>query len=612
MSTVSCEFDEGVHTPEVYKASAMVTQLHGFYHVGDADFDATSQGYQQSVAGFFAFTVALGLICMIIAWTVNICACFSCFRDWMCRCCFKNHYGSETAKNHGHYGRMLLVGLFFLAALCMTFSYISYAKLSSAMDGLAEVVTELGNSFDTMEVAAINLYRQKGNENAELTTLKESNTKPDGYAPSLILSDCQPIALISFDAFYTGSELLKDVLEGLAADLFSFASKLTGTYNDILRYFLGCLTALYWFLALLGAVATYTNHIRCDDRLFVFLTSISMLVFIPFLATCIMTSVLLADFCYGPNGDGPGASLVTTAEENLDGDTPDLVKYYVECQGTNMIVNALGDVCTVIQTVQTVTSNQNLGMVCDQNGLDGLNAESADSVSHINTVRSELKCSQITPLLDEAMNEHLCVDTVDGITSLWILLCISSLFLWLALLFFPCVTHHIKQLKEVKIGIMEAASAETLDETAEVSNSNVGAIAAEQSEVDPGGENSPPSSSSPPTTTDIPEASAVGADGADLSLSGSLATVVVSSGEATSTRINEPSESTKAVSEVASASNPAGEVELNKTQSSVASTSLSEESAAVATASNSEAKGEDDDAQSASSVPNSEDEMELP
>ena len=53
-------------------------------------------------------------------------------------------------------------------------------------------------------------------------------------------------------------------------------------------------------------------------------------------------------------------------------------------------------------------------------------------------------------MITDIMHDALCDETVEGITFLWGSMCLASFFLWLGLLLFPCVTHHIKVAKEAK------------------------------------------------------------------------------------------------------------------------------------------------------------------
>ena len=390
----------------------------------------------------------------------------------MCRCCFKNHFSKEDSKKHGHIGRILLIGLFLLSAGCMSLSYFGYGKLVTGMDSLSEVIDKLSNSFGTMEKASVGLYNQKGETTEDLPTMVAADKIYDGYQPSIMLSTCTQITGVSFDSFYTGTESLKDLLDGLGDKLTKFSEDLQGPYKSVLGYFLSGLTAFYWFLALLGAFATYTEHIRCDDRLFVLLASLAMVIFIVFLGACIMASVLIADFCYGPGGEGPGESLVSAAPES----SAALAKYYVTCSGTNELMDtmktissalvALNDVTTSTEMATLTTPNQLFPYgFCNANGVDGLSQETEESVGYFNDILGEMQCATITPLLETAMHDTLCVETLDGLTMTWVSMCIASFFLWLSMVFFPCVTHHINQSKgSAKIGIMEAAAEEAASE----------------------------------------------------------------------------------------------------------------------------------------------------
>jgi hypothetical protein len=247
--------------------------------------------------------------------------------------------------------------------------------------------------------------------------MKSENRLYDGYNASIRLSDCALIDAVSFDGFYDGTEILKETLDGesvsQAADththtnthtckevsnamtslppsgvsdnLYSFASKLTGEFSSVLFYFLSGLTLLYWFLSALGALATYTDHIRCDDHLLVLLASISMVVFIFFLGACIMISVLLADFCFGPDGSGPAESLLLTAEKNLEGSSLKLANYYLACTGRNPIMGQLTNISVALVSLHEVTTGNGMAAatangVCNKYGVDGLSDEIAESV----------------------------------------------------------------------------------------------------------------------------------------------------------------------------------------------------------------------------------------
>ena len=62
-------------------------------------------------------------------------------------------------------------------------------------------------------------------------------------------------------------------------------------------------------------------------------------------------------------------------------------------------------------------------------------------------------------MITDIMHDALCDETVEGITFLWGSMCLASFFLWLGLLLFPCVTHHIKVAKEAKVFAEEEEAA---------------------------------------------------------------------------------------------------------------------------------------------------------
>ena len=123
------------YRPPTYAPTAIVRELHSYYHHGGAtEFEPANPAYQMAMAGFFALPLAIGLLLSVGFGVFQTCAsrCESC-----CRCCIPQ-------KTNWARRRMLLAAFLLanMALLCCSWigrNDLQGAAATARQDGIKEL-----------------------------------------------------------------------------------------------------------------------------------------------------------------------------------------------------------------------------------------------------------------------------------------------------------------------------------------------------------------------------------------------------------------------------------------------------------------------------------------
>ena len=371
----------------------------------------------------------------------------------------------------------MVLSLFFLTALIFTCSLIGYFDLVAACDGLALLLEQLSNDFYTLEKNAAELHSQRGRKDS----IVKLQARYFGYRSYIYTANCSVLDEAGMQTFYEGAESLTFSVEGMGDSMNGFAEMLGSLTNFISMGQFGLVLA-YWLLAGLGVFATQSKNCSCDDTLLLFSSSIILLCFIVYLGCMVALSVAAGDFCYGPDGDGPDASMTSAAENSLEGSQLSLTKHYMTCEGSNPLIECKPKIVLPVlpwtlsliiiashrfQTISLlVMSNMTTALVslgnaaysgraaneCDEDGIEPINGEITTTLEYFDEMIDIISCSTINAKIQKAVYVYVCDDLINGLWSTWALQSAASFLLWLSLVIFPFATNQSTDVLDITFG----------------------------------------------------------------------------------------------------------------------------------------------------------------
>jgi len=327
--------------------------------------------------------------------------------------------------------------MLFLAAITVTCSYLGYVDFASAADKLVDVTDELASVTSQMEQYAINLGDQ-----AELM---------DGYVEDAVctgmLDEVEEFSgfIEEFSGF---ADELIEMLDGVPEQMEDASAFIAGDGKDKMTAGVALLTVMYWVLAVGGIIAAFTKC-KGDDTIIFCFGSLAMILMIIFMGTELMLSVLLADFCY----KGPDVAVLSLAKEaGLSDLNMELIDFYTDCVGNNSLATNLNDLNATIGSLSS--SLGGLGSYCDY--------DPAGTSSPISDIRTSLgvcggfvgdfgdilACRNIQPLYAQVAYDITCGDIVFGLNKMFVAQVVSTFFIWIAFVGFPCATYNYDEYEE--------------------------------------------------------------------------------------------------------------------------------------------------------------------
>ena len=230
------------------------------------------------------------------------------------------------------------MGLFCSTAVFFTASLFGYFDIIAAIDGLAESLGKLAADFKLMEKNAYDLYQQRGSKGSY------EDARVKGYRNYIFSANCSVLDNAGMEAYYEGTETLYESLEGLGEDIEGMSASIWELSGFItLGQF--ALVVLYWVLAGLGVFATTSKNCSCDDSLLLLLSTATLVGFMCYLGFMVTLSVGLGDFCTGPDGTGPDASMYALVDNTMTGSQHTLLMHYIGCEGDNPIIEGMLNSC---------------------------------------------------------------------------------------------------------------------------------------------------------------------------------------------------------------------------------------------------------------------------
>lgn len=392
-----------------YEPSHAVQWCHNIPHV-DSSLQTVSQSFNESasspaeyiatVVGLPAVIMVLGILSVVIL-QVSMCCrfCFTC-----CTC------GPKTFnKNQPDFQSKVVKRRKLLFTLFYVFSLLTILADQAVFFGNAQFdsgVEETQNSFSGLATISNGMIIEGNLVSANIVSVSDSFATTSCGGNSSVTDNFDSLA-DSVDSFTDILDPLPKMFTDINADLEKNAIE---NKNQVVFIFYAFILALA-VLFMLCPLFEFKTILK-------FVIVISEVVVIALTVMCCIEMVIatvLADYCMEPT-------------ENLlsilpKGDIRDLLRYYTQCVGDNILTDPLTDIKEVLwdMQVQMTYLYENTDSPCyNEAPLVTVNNSLIALGTNIDNIACLVSCDEIAPLWVGAINDGFCTDFFTGYATIWI------------------------------------------------------------------------------------------------------------------------------------------------------------------------------------------------